>query len=78
MVLKSQLYSNLIDQNEPTNTDSLIIEIGKKQIEIEQIHYKHFQEIKGLCKPEQQKAFKELSLDIVKLFAHPAPSNEKK
>ncbi len=78
MVLKNQLYTSLQQGKQTNSSDSLIAEIGKVQIEIEHINYKHFQDIKQLCKPEQLKLFDELSEDIAKLFAHkPLPPNEK-
>ena len=76
--LKNQLYSTLQEKGKSNATDSLINEIGKVQIEIEQVHYKHFQDIKKLCNPEQQKSFNELCSDIAELFApHTLPANEK-
>jgi protein CpxP len=78
MVLKNQLYTSLQQNNQTNSTDLLIAEIGKVQIEIEHINYKHFKDIKQLCKPEQLKLFDELCEDIAKLFAHkPLPPNEK-
>jgi hypothetical protein len=78
MVLKNQLYTSLQQNKQTNSTDSLIAEIGKVQIEIEHINYKHFKDIKELCKPEQLKLFDELCEDIAKLFAHkPLPPNEK-
>jgi periplasmic protein CpxP/Spy len=78
MVLKNQLYTSLQQNKQTNSTDSLIAEIGKVQIEIEYINYKHFKDIKELCKPEQLELFDELCEDIAKLFAHkPLPPNEK-
>jgi periplasmic protein CpxP/Spy len=78
MVLKNELYTSLQQNKQTNSTDSLIAEIGKVQIEIEHINYKHFKDIKELCKPEQLKLFDELCEDIAKLFAHkPLPPNEK-
>lgn len=76
--LKKRLYTNLQTENQTASTDSLITEIGKVQTEIEQINYKHFEEIKQLCKPEQIKLFDQLCTEIADLFAHkPMPTHEK-
>ncbi|MEI7801078.1 MAG: hypothetical protein WCI97_00365 [Bacteroidota bacterium] len=78
MQLKNQLYASLQEGKQEDLSDSIINEIGKVQIEIEHVNYKHFQDIKKLCKPEQLKSFDELCLEIAKLFAPPhPPENEK-
>lgn len=76
MMLKNQLYSSLRDVNKVTLSDSLVTEIGRMQMNVEKIHYKHFQDIKQLCKPEQLKAFNELCLGIAELFVHPPPNKQ--
>lgn len=78
MMLKNQLYLTLKDNEKQNITDSLIAEIGKVQIEIEHISYKHFLDIKKLCKPEQENSFSELCNDIAKLFAPPSPPEHEK
>jgi hypothetical protein len=60
------------DQQESLR-DSLILEINKVQMNIENIHYNHFLDIKGLCRPEQQQAFNALTADIAKLFSPRPP-----
>lgn len=77
--LKNELYTSLQDSMKSNEVaDSLIAEIGKLQVKIETTHYKHFNDIKKLCKPEQQKAFNELTLELSKLFSHqPPPSHER-
>jgi protein CpxP len=78
MAMKNELYTTLQKQEQTDIADSLIAAIGNKQIQIEHIHYKHFQDIKQLCQPEQLKLFDELCKDIAKLFAHkPLPPHEK-
>jgi len=79
MLLKNQLYKSLAETKENTSKDSLMLEIGKVQAEIEQINYSHFQDIKQLCKSEQLKYFDDFCLDITKLFGQKQiPPNEKK
>lgn len=75
--LKNKLYATLISDGQESMKDSLINEISKVQTHIEQIHYKHFQDIKKLCKPEQQKAFDTLCNDLAKIFTHHPPKRKK-
>lgn len=72
VVLKNELYSTLVDSN-ATTKDSLINKISAIQKNIETIHYKHFQDIKNLCRPDQLVAFEKLSKEIAALFAPPHP-----
>jgi protein CpxP len=78
MRLKNELYTSLQDTSYLVHTaDSLITEIGKTQTEIEHIHYAHFKAIKQLCKPEQQAAYSELTLELAKLFSPAHSAHEK-
>jgi hypothetical protein len=63
---KNKLYSNL---DQPIDT-VLLNTVSEKQAAIEKIHYKHFQDIKKLCKPDQQVYFKQLNKKIASLFSH--------
>ncbi|MEP7196349.1 MAG: hypothetical protein ABI851_07490 [Saprospiraceae bacterium] len=69
MAIKNELYSSLQNGKQTSSNDSLINSIGQLQMSIEQINYKHFQDIRNLCRPDQQKLFDSLSGDITKLFA---------
>jgi protein CpxP len=71
MHLKNQLYSTLALDSQSKVTDSLINELGKAQLKVEQIHYKHFEDIRQLCNANQQQAFKNMTKEIAALFAHP-------
>lgn len=73
MDLKKTLYSTLAGNPSNISSDSLIQAISVTQVEIEKIHLKHFADIKALCKPEQEKAFEELTTEIAKLFAPKKP-----
>lgn len=77
MELRNRLYQSLTDEKIAPEKDSLIDLIGKTQIKMEQIHYQHFEDLKKLCKPEQQGAFKNLTLEIARLFAPPPPKNRR-
>lgn len=71
--LKNQLYSTLVLQREIGYNDSIITEIGKRQMRIERAHYKHFEEIRKICKPNQLRDFEELSKELGQLFSPPPP-----
>lgn len=73
MTLKNSLYASLMDEDQQNIKDSLILEINKVQMNIENIHYDHFLDIKRLCKPEQQQAFNALTAEIAKLFSPRPP-----
>jgi len=67
--LRSNLYTQLKYKLDTTKIDCLIGFISKQQGVAEHINYKHFIEIKNLCKPSQQKDFNELTNEIVSLFS---------
>ncbi len=71
MTLKNQLYGTIAKDTDKAVKDSLISELGKAQMQIEQVHYQHFEGIKKLCKENQQEAFLALSQEIASLFAPP-------
>lgn len=48
--------------------DSLIVQVGRLQSEIELIHLSHFQDIKNLCRAEQLEDFNKLAEDLFRLF----------
>lgn len=62
---KQKLYANL---DEPFS-DSLLQEILKVEAKIEHIHFNHFKDIEGLCRPDQKNYFKALNLEIAHLFS---------
>lgn len=71
MQLKNELYKGLNNNTNGAAKDSLIAEICKTQIQIENTHYKHFENIKVICKPGQQmQKFELLTTEIAQLFNH--------
>jgi regulatory protein YycI of two-component signal transduction system YycFG len=76
-LLKEELYSCLKDDNTP-KADSLMQELSKEKLHIEQIHYQHFNDIKKLCKPDQLANFNSLTTELAKLFAPHPRRNEKR
>ena len=65
---KKVLYSQLLAENNKEIVDSLIANIARTHAQLEQIHYNHFLEIKGLCSPAQKQYFEALSKELQHLF----------
>lgn len=78
MNLKNLLYGSLAQGTPELNRDSLITQLGQLQMDIEQIHTRHFLDIRALCKEDQQKYFADLSQEIASLFAPPMMRDKKK
>ncbi|WP_294300242.1 hypothetical protein [uncultured Chryseobacterium sp.] len=68
MNLKSQYYSLLRSGNRQKE-NSLVDKIGKTNMEMEKINFKHFQDIKRICRPDQVPYFDHLINDFESLFA---------
>ncbi len=67
--LKNTLYLGLTKSGDKTQSDSIISEIAWLRKHIEEVHYKHFLDIRSLCKPDQLPEFDELTRDMASLFA---------
>lgn len=71
---KQQLFSLLaaapIDKKKK---DSIINLLATLEKETEQTHFKHFQDIKALCRDKQLEDFNELTHELAKLFGPPPP-----
>ncbi len=67
---KNSLYA-LLNSNDSSSKDSLIIALGNYQKEIETTHFNHFADIKKLCKPDQMDDFEELTKELSRLFSKP-------
>ncbi len=67
---KLALYQQLNSENDSLKTIYLS-GIANLQAQVEEIHYKHFIDIKKLCKPEQLSSYEAFSKEILKIF----PSN---
>ena len=71
---KNELYLQLNEN--PVNEkakDSLINDLASYQKEIETIHFRHFQDIKKLCKKEQLDDFTALTEELSRLFSKGQP-----
>ena len=80
--LKSELYSQLkLQVVNSAIKDSIITLFLVNQKQIEQLHFKHFQDIKNICNPKQLQDFNALTQELVKMFSNqnskPHPPREK-
>lgn len=67
---KNELYSQLSEkQTNVKSKDSLIALLNSYQKQIEETHFKHFEDIKKLCKPEQLEDFNALTEELARIFA---------
>lgn len=73
--LKKELYSSL-QQPDAAINDSLVHLIGAAQMATEQVHYRHFQAIRGLCTPEQVPAFNAFTKELADLFGKPRKASK--
>jgi Spy/CpxP family protein refolding chaperone len=67
---KQQLYITLKSDTAAVANVQYLDELGKLQMEIEQIHYAHFLDIKKLCKTNQLPAFNSLTEELSEHFTH--------
>jgi periplasmic protein CpxP/Spy len=65
---KNNLYQLLAGEN-AAGRDSLITLLGSLQQQIELAHYKHFDAIKKLCRPDQLNDFNKLTKELADYFA---------
>ena len=73
-VSKNELYLLLNDDKVDEKAKvTLIDKTALFQKQIEAIHFKHFEDIKKLCKPEQQEYFNELTEELGRLFSRNKP-----
>jgi len=75
---KNELYTQLTKPEGDIKTkDSLINALADHQKQIEQTHFKHFEDIKGLCRPEQRENFYDLTRELSRIFGkQPKPRHE--
>jgi periplasmic protein CpxP/Spy len=65
---KSDLYSQLNSNQNDSTINNIMLEISKRQQELERSHYNHFLEIKSICTKEQLPLFEDLSKDLTEIF----------
>jgi len=73
MMLKNRLYRTLNEPAGQQEKDSLIKELGRMQMRIEQVNYQHFSDIRKICRDDQLKDYEALTTEIARLFAPPPP-----
>jgi hypothetical protein len=61
----------LLNKTDLTIKDSLLNRICEMQMEVEQIHFNHFEDIKNLCHTDQIASFQILTEDLADLFNKP-------
>jgi hypothetical protein len=67
---KNQLYSELSQPETNVRAkDSLIAVINSNQKQIEETHFKHFEDIKKLCHKDQLEDFNDLTEELSRIFA---------
>ncbi|MBD2702493.1 periplasmic heavy metal sensor [Spirosoma sp. BT702] len=80
-VLLFQTYYKLLAafQSDSSKTNTLVRQIADVQRRIAELNFAHFQEIKALCRPDQQADYNKLVDDLARLFGKPqrgrGPSN---
>lgn len=71
---KKTLYGELTQPEANVKTkDSLVSLLGNCQIQIEATHFKHFQDIKKICRQDQMGYFNDLTVELSKLFSRNKP-----
>ncbi|MFK7969159.1 MAG: periplasmic heavy metal sensor [Bacteroidia bacterium] len=71
--IKKRMYNALPDNSDPVDTEALTKEIAAIQQEIELTHVAHFQDIKAICRPDQQENFSKLMKEVVSIFHRKKP-----
>ena len=67
---KNELYSQLLQPETNVKTkDSLLSLLAGYQKQIEETHFKHFEDIKKLCHQNQMEDFNELTEELSRIFA---------
>ncbi|WP_293890347.1 hypothetical protein [Flavobacterium sp.] len=67
---KNDLYSGLSkDKIDLQTKDSLISVINSNQKQVEETHFKHFEDIKKLCRKDQMENFNDLTEEFGRIFA---------
>lgn len=66
---KIELYSLLVEKSIDTNKKEILIDvISQHQKEIEEAHFKHFEDIKKICTQNQIEEFNNLSKELPRVF----------
>lgn len=71
--LRTALYAGLQSQPEASPSDSLLHALVQVQQEVELIHFRHFRDLRAVCKPEQWQAYGDLLPDLSEIFSPKPP-----
>jgi periplasmic protein CpxP/Spy len=66
--LKNNFYQQLYKSNDSLKIDSLARDIAELEKKAELINFRHFQDIKKICTPQQLPLFENLIKDLGQLF----------
>jgi len=76
---KAEMDAMLASPADPARQDALAAEIGAKETEKEKLLYAHLRDLSALCRPEQQKKFREIVGELLRIMAPQGrPSTGKK
>ena len=64
---KNELYETLADSS-LSNSAGLENKLAELQKRVESVHYRHFLELKAICRPEQIDDFNKLTKELASLF----------
>lgn len=78
-----QLRKLIMDELFAPEPDTMKVEIlagevGAKQVEFERLLFYHFQELKLVCRPEQQRKFRMIFRDLIKVIKPPGAREPRK
>ncbi len=66
--LKKELYTKSLIASDTVSAEAIIQQITEVQQSIEWLHYRHFEAIRALCRPDQLSAFDALAIDLASMF----------
>lgn len=75
--VKNDLYQQLNVSMDSAKVDSLSKTIADLQKRAVMINFRHFQNIKKICKPEQMPYFEKLTNELSQLFSRKRPESQK-
>ncbi len=65
---KNELYTRALAQGDSILANEMVAKISQLQTSMEWIHYRHFEDIQRICRPEQLQAFNELTNELASMF----------
>jgi periplasmic protein CpxP/Spy len=75
--VKDELYQQLIQPYDSLKVDSLSKNMADLQKKAEMMNFRHFQDIKKICKSEQLPYFEKLTNELTRLFSRKKPEPQK-